>query len=1113
MDQYDAFTTPQTFLWTIDNLSSPGKPITNGDAVSISAYSGGPDHTHFARIRCQAAPAGRGRDFIWQASPEPVSTVTNLSEVFGVYAVKEDEIGGQSLVRLLSSAPMEGNRRVALVPQKFQNTIAPGATALGDSDRAPRGAPPGPNDLYVTDYGGLNSNGVAIVYLREHTLPVPVFGRPAGGWFMARNQLRQRDYQDIPKYEWRSVCIENLIDWPNPANSESMLRGAPELANFWFLFRLSTRYGGRLMSSGEEVLLEAPNLEALDNRSAPAWDAVVASDGQLASWADPPAGSADPATRRRAIEKLRDWNYWVFKVGTWDRARGRPSVVPGPIYAGEPVILVPRTRGLEERLATGVWPENEIQGDLVEWVDPVVNRPLPAVSSILNVQPVKPATATMRLLQSGLNGVLLGMARTHSVPALVEVNGAAHLRFRGNGHGLSLGNGLRRSWPGPGQVGEDNRDFYAEGAYYQSRMTAGLYYDLTLSTDGSGPSAWGNLQRCEVAGDLEFPIPPQGFVWVAPPFYKMSGVCEAIASLDFHNAQGRCFIHAVVEAVLGKGTFGEGIFKPALSIPFPEQEIAAIHEHQRERTVENLNAVAPDPEDDSNNGAHRRPIIPPPRPPRWDAMADLLCIDSLSRLDAWKDRIKADGLRQQLNDQFKSDWFLAELAKFRDEMPNPVAAMAARYASYGGVVELMAALLTSEPVIDGIYALKSTDQVRALQVQLHILSALDRLRANDVCEYLSMALIARLAHDKPGLILKDYSETDLGKMILIMLRAAVNNPSFPQGGVIEALAKLVFGVAVSGDLKQILNAANQSVAEGKAVQLGRQLVLDAKRDLALEAKANVQQQLEAKTLDARRTELEARLLEAEAELATAEASRARNAGDLFVKVAPSLVGPTAVAAMRVLGTATAIYSLVSAGMKWTGSDADKVGLAGAILDGVGSAPGTANLLGDTYQLLRRKFSRGVRVAPYDPSIGRAGQAADVAAESADVGRLQAVLKSPAFKEAFNLLGPIADVLLIATSIIQLTQARDDWEKGLAGANLGVATTGLIATGMMTFAPEGSLAFAAAPYVLAAVAVAAVALMAVDACATDPEVKARRERQKNIQEWCRNLIFGYRLLKP
>ena len=376
----------------------------------------------------------------------------------------------------------------------------------------------------------------------------------------------------------------------------------------WFLFRILSPNGGSVLQSGQRVLVQAPDN---DNSNKRGWVQLTVENGRL---------KAD------TTDKI--WNFVIFKVDVV--SPNSFKVVPGEIFIDSAVVLLPLSSNLyRTELSSEFFPLlteaqiNAAKRDLPHIFKPwkllvppanAESRPLPSVSeppdthfptsvqegnrlTILSTQ----QNLDINSISSGIWGGILNFARTVSAPSFSKDHSSSeevHLIFRGNGVSSHIYSDNSNE-----NVPTDLlRDIYQEGNYAQNHISAGLFYSIEyrVASDPSGNAKVGHLNHIQNLRRLEYPTAPSGFVWLVAPPFKIMGMTGEVAqfysretfSVNFmQNNKLLSFYHVSKDAV-GSGTFGEGIFKPLLTIPIDTTKFNEIAEDLKKQIWDGLSSMS-----------------------------------------------------------------------------------------------------------------------------------------------------------------------------------------------------------------------------------------------------------------------------------------------------------------------------------------------------------------------------------------------------------------------------------------------------------------------------------------------------------------------------------------
>ena len=479
---------------------------------------------------------------------------------------------------------------------------------------------------------------------------------------------------------------------------------------FWFLFKISTSNSEIAIQSGERINIQTP-----DNNPQ-GWSYVKLSCQTL-----------------QANQRAEQLNFWIFKTRSCDPKNGGYSVVSGEIGPNDCILLWPKT----EQFAPGNYKhilalptDREIENGKVRfgsWFGPLrlmipmepSQRPIPVTANSSPNSPryvyqgnkysllhfgegISLATPSP---QAGVRGGLLQFAKTTVAPIIVSNNGnpaLIKLIFRGNGGSFPLA-----AFP------HDQRaklevlfsTVYQEGSYAQRRMTSGLFYSISYTppADSSSPGEFKNLARIGGLESLEYPNPPTSFIWLIPPPFKVTGMCAAISTLFQFNddtvkntaPNSVASLTEVVTNAFGPGSFGEGLFKPFLSVHFDVTILNEIGEQIHQSLMRKINEHIPRPP----------PASPTNRPPSgahsWQELGDLEACVSLSNTTFWEDKVRIQKIKDKLTQVLQSKWMNNEIYQIREEIaPNFLRDASARYSAYGGIAVLIATRLRSKEFLE-----------------------------------------------------------------------------------------------------------------------------------------------------------------------------------------------------------------------------------------------------------------------------------------------------------------------------------------------------------------------------------------------------------------------------
>ncbi|KAJ7336629.1 hypothetical protein OS493_011849 [Desmophyllum pertusum] len=332
--------------------------------------------------------------------------------------------------------------------------------------------------------------------------------------------------------------------------------------------------------------------------------------------------------------------------------------------------------------------------------------------------------------QSGLRGGLLRFAKTTVTPIIVTNNenpASVKLVFRGNGGSIPL-----PAFPHDEKAKLEVlfSTVYQEGSYAQRRMTSGLFYSIayTPPSVSSSQGEFKNLARIGGLESLEHPDPPTSFVWLIPPPFKVTGMCTAISTLFKFNddtvdnipPNSVASLTEVVNNAVGPGSFGEGLFKPFLSVHFDVTLMKKIGKQVHSSLMHKID----------ENVAKPPPASSTDRPPlgthSWQELGELVACVSLSNLTFWEDKVRKQKIKDKLKQALQSKWMTEEMFKIRQEVaPDYLRDVSATYSAYGGVAVLIANRLRSPEFLQELLA---NDQSYVLPILDSHLKVIDLIR-------------------------------------------------------------------------------------------------------------------------------------------------------------------------------------------------------------------------------------------------------------------------------------------------------------------------------------------------------------------------------------------------
>lgn len=539
---------------------------------------------------------------------------------------------------------------------------------------------------------------------------------------------------------------------------------------FWFLFKISTFNGGIAIQSGDRINIQTPDNNPRNDRG---WSLVK--------------GNCESLQADQEGELLL--NFWIFKTESCDmNSASGYSVVYGEIGPNDCILLWPKTDQFEPGYYQSILAhptEKEIQSARVRfgsWFGPwrlmsptetsplplpvtlSPPLPLPANSPPNNPRNVKEGNKYSLLhfgegilveppsAQSGVRGGLLQFAKSTLTPTIVSNSQSptfVKLIFRGNGGHLPLA-----AFPHDEKAKLEVlfSTVYKEGSYAQQRMSSGLFYSIayTLPSDFSSPGEFKNLARIGGLGSLEYPNPPASFVWVIPPPFKISGMSAAISTVfQFSdNAVSNVAPNSVtsltevVNKALGPGSFGEGLFKPFVSVHFDVDLLQKIGERVHASLIRKIHAHLPKPP----------PARPTNRPASgshsWQELGDLQACVILSNLTFWNNKVQQQRIRDRLTQVLQSKWMTEQIYQIRQEVASDllIDIDSYKYSAYGGIAVLLATRLSSPEFLEELLTHDQSYIQPILDSHLRVLDLIRPDLGMDVRQDIMSTLLAKEIH-------------------------------------------------------------------------------------------------------------------------------------------------------------------------------------------------------------------------------------------------------------------------------------------------------------------------------------------------------------------------------
>ncbi len=554
----------------------------------------------------------------------------------------------------------------------------------------------------------LDSNGlpsISVDELAAQTVGPEVVNNGATYYSFLKKETDEVENPFLRRFSPQNGHVSNsyIVDVSNPISGDM-----PDNDWFWYLFKISTINGGIAIQSGERINIQTPYNNPENEEG---WSYVKYSCQTL-----------------QTDERAEQLNFWIFKTKSCKPKNGGYSVVSGEIHPNDCILLWPKTDKFapdhyQHILALPT--DREIENAkfrfgswfgpwrLVIPMEPSPERPIPVTSpnsprnvyqgnkyALLHFGEGIPLLTSPQ--QAGVRGGLLQFAKTTVTPIIVSNNGnpaLIKLIFRGNGGSFPLA-----AFPHDQKAKLEVlfSTVYQEGSYAQRRMTSGLFYSISYTppSDSSSSGEFKNLSRIGGLETLEYPASPASFVWLIPPPFKVTGMCAAISTLFQFNddtvnnmaPNSVASLTKVVTNAVGPGSFGEGLFKPFLSVHFDVAILNSIGEQIHESLMRKINEHIPKPPPASPTNTR-----PPIDTHSWQKLGDLKACVSLSNTTFWEDKVQIQKIKDELTQVLRSEWMNNELNKIREQVaPDFLREASARYSAYGGIAVLIATRLRSK---------------------------------------------------------------------------------------------------------------------------------------------------------------------------------------------------------------------------------------------------------------------------------------------------------------------------------------------------------------------------------------------------------------------------------
>ena len=522
---------------------------------------------------------------------------------------------------------------------------------------------------------------------------------------------------------------------------------------FWFLFKIRTFDGGNAIQSGEKINIETPDNNHLNENG---WSTVKYNNGTLI-----------------ADQQKEILNFWIFKTETCFPENGGFAVVAGEIGPNDCILLWPKIEGLEpgryghilahptsEQIQTAKETFGSFFGPwrLVIPIEPSTKRPIPVPAGSPSDSPQNVYEGNKYSIhlfgdgvpieaQSGVRGGLLRFAKTTIAPVVVSDNEtptSVKLLFRGNGGPFPLA-----AFPHHEEAKHDvtTSTIYQEGSYAQRRMASGLFYSVAYALPSdSTPGIFKKISRIDGLQSVEYPDPPASFVWLIPPPLKLHGMAAAIATI-FHfdddkvNIEGPSSIASltnVIKSAIGPGSFGEGLFKPFVSVHFNVDLLKKIGDKVHALINETIHNNMPKPPPESSISRPREGIH------SWEELGYLKACVSLSNSTFWGDKVEKQKIKDRLTQTLQSNWMAGEISKIRQKARKDFLRDAsAKYSAYGGIAVLIANRLRSQEFLEELLTMDESSIRAILDSHLKILDIIRPDLGIEVRQDIISAMLAK----------------------------------------------------------------------------------------------------------------------------------------------------------------------------------------------------------------------------------------------------------------------------------------------------------------------------------------------------------------------------------
>ena len=616
------------------------------------------------------------------------------------------------------------------------------------------------NEAILPSVGPMSNNWGADYYVylgdvdTEDSVPTDIAKKTSGSGMLSYLRRKHVTISHPMTYEIEEVEINPNTN--RPAGAINANTASNDWS--WFLFRISSPNGGTILQSGQRVLLQAPDNDVANNHG---WVQLKVENGEL-----------------KADNTNLVWNFLIFKVNI--SSDDTFEVVPGEIFIDSDVVFLPSSSSLyRSTLKSEFFPtltEAQIRAAMTEFPDifrpwkllapprDASDRPLPAISDPSGLHHPGTVQEGNRLslisrsqnleiprIQSGIWGGILNFARTVSAPAFSMAPSDSrnvHLIFRGNGVPSHIYTDSTKE-----EIPSDlDKDVYQEGSYAQNHMSSGLFYsvDYRIAQDGSSSAHIGHLNHVQNLKALEYPTPPQGFVWLVAPPLKIMGMTGEVAqfyeqstfSVNLNQNGKMLAFYEVSKAAVGTGTFNEGIFQPLLTIPINIDKLNEIAIDLKEQIWERIEQHVP--EYDADDGEFQ--CQDQDDKETWCVLGDFYVARAFSKTDTWKEKVDLKSVSTQMGEAMSEEWMQNYIRDyydnyveryFRDEYK--------KYAAYGGFAKIMADNLMNPPLLRELTKMTETERNEIFKSQFRILRMLDPELSTEVMTSFASYLLAYTA--------------------------------------------------------------------------------------------------------------------------------------------------------------------------------------------------------------------------------------------------------------------------------------------------------------------------------------------------------------------------------